>query len=250
MLKNRTSLFVDNSITFLSSVYYKWLSYRDDYVHDRSNGVGDLELGVRYSFLDAPVVLSLQGLVKYGELYGSEAPEIGDGQNDFEIRLLAGKSLWPFPGYAGLEIGYRFRSGAPSDEVRYLAEFGVNFTSRFYGRVKVDGIWGVGNAHSDDPPPELPGGEGGTLGDLLNASLGDDTGSSSSGGSGTSEVSRSTSFNSNPSIAPEYDLIKLDFTLGYSLNRHFGVEAQYTPVIYGEKIGKGWTCSLALVYQW
>lgn len=239
-----------DSVTLLSSVYYKWLSYHDDYVHNRSQGIGDLEVGVKYNFLKNPIVLSIQGLIKYGELYGSEDPEIGDGQNDYEVRILAGKSLWPFPGYAGLEIGYRFRTGAPSDEVRYLVELGMSFTPKFYGRIKLDGIWGMGNADTRDKAPDIPSGEGGTLDDLLNASLRDASASSPEENIQASGVTRTVSVDSNPSIAPEYDLIKLDITLGFSLNRHFGVEAQYTPIIYGERIGKGWTSSLALVYQW
>jgi len=237
-------------LTLISTIYYKWLSYHDRYIHDRSQGVGDLEIGARYNLIAKPLVLSIQGLVKYGELYGSEDPEIGDGQNDYEVRLLAGKSLWPFPGYAGLEVGYRFRSGSPSDEVRYLAEVGMNFTTRLYGRVKLDGVWGVGNAASHSTPPSLPQGKGATLGDLLKASLGTGVHSSSPGSAGPAGGLRAVSAGSNPSLAPEYDLIKLDITLGCNLSRHLGLEAQYTPVIYGERIGKGWTSSLALVYQW
>ena len=238
---------ITHDLTFITSVYYKWLSYHDDYVHNRANGPGDLEIGLKYGILTTPVVVSIQGLIKYGELYGDEDPEIGDGQNDYEIRLLFGKSLWPLPGYVGLETAYRWRSGAPADEFRYLAEFGMNFTKRFYGRVKIDGILTIGNSDSQENPFKLPNGDGVRLKDILGSVLNPPATSSSKGVA--SSLNENT-VNSNPSLAPEYDIVKLDITLGYWISKRVGLEAQYTPVIYGERIGKGWTGSLALIYMW
>ncbi|MFH0725745.1 MAG: hypothetical protein V2B19_05245 [Pseudomonadota bacterium] len=44
-----------------------------------------------------------------------------------------------------IEAGYRFRGEEPADEVRYLAELGIDFTKNSYRRVKLDRILGVGN---------------------------------------------------------------------------------------------------------
>ena len=91
------------------------------------NGLGDLETGFKYGLVREPLVVSVQGLTKLAWFYdGGEDVPPGNNQNDYELKLLAGKSLWPFPGYCGLELGYRWRFGAPSDEYRYLLEFGFN----------------------------------------------------------------------------------------------------------------------------
>jgi len=239
---------VTNQLTMISSLYYKRLSYRDDYVHNKSEGPGDAEMGLRYKLYEGPVVLSIQGLFKYGELYSIEDPEIGNHQNDYEIRLLMGKSLWPFPGYCGLELGYRFRVSGPADEVRYLAEFGMNFTKKFYGRIKLDGIWGMGNATIRKVhPPRIPQNPGLDVNGLLNTGANPPKASLSSQDS--SRLAESKYF-TNPTIAPEYNLLKLDVTAGYQVTKKIGIEVEFTPSIYGQGTSKGTTTSLAITYVW
>ncbi|HEX9022959.1 MAG TPA: hypothetical protein VF799_03875, partial [Geobacteraceae bacterium] len=61
-------------------------------------------------------------------------------------------SLYPWlPAYANLEFGYRWRDGDPSDEIRYLIEFGADFTKELYGRVKLDGTLSLDNGNHVDP---------------------------------------------------------------------------------------------------
>ncbi len=235
-------------LTLITSLYYKWLSYHDDYIHDRSHGPGDAEIGLKYKLYEGAFVLSLQGLFKYGKLYGHESPEIGNRQNDYEVRLLLGKSLWPFPGYCGLEVGYRFRAGDPADEVRYLAEFGMNFTQRFYGRVKLDGVWGMGNADIEKPyRPRTPTNPSLNLEDLFSSGVNPPQ-------ARLPEESEALLSNleglTNPRIAPEYNLIKLDLTFGYQLTEKLGLEFEYTPTLYGENISKGATTAVAITYSW
>lgn len=110
-------------------------------------GVGDVDLGVRVAILEAPVVVSGQFLFKLPYLYRqNRARELppGNGQEDFEARLLFGKSLnrW---GYAGLEAAYRFRLDAPSDEFRALGEYGFSLTDSIYARTKLELILSVRN---------------------------------------------------------------------------------------------------------
>jgi hypothetical protein len=93
-------------------------------------------------------VFSAQALVKIPEAYDEDDDvPLGNGQYDYEARLLYGQSLYPrFPGYVNAELGYRFRAEDPADELKYLIEAGVDFTSTLYGRVKLDGILGMDNA--------------------------------------------------------------------------------------------------------
>ena len=54
-----------------------------------------------------------RGLVKIPETYDEDDDvPLGNGEYEFEGRLLYGKSMWPvIPGYVNLEAAYRKRSG-------------------------------------------------------------------------------------------------------------------------------------------
>ncbi len=151
-----------DDFTLFASVPYKWLTSHYRYVDKgnlkhtnyRYDGLGDVDLGFRYCFLEHPIVLSLQFLTKVAWFYdSSEEVPPGNNQNDYELKLLMGKSLWPFPGYCGLELGYRWRTSEPSDEYRYLLEFGMNLTRKLSCRVKLDGIKSVKNGDLPEPKP-------------------------------------------------------------------------------------------------
>ena len=53
----------------------------------------------------------------------------------------------------------------------------------------------------------------------------------------------------NPTSTLEYDLAKLDLTLGYHLNKQWGVELGYTPAVWGENTAKGETWTFAVSFQ-
>lgn len=237
---------ISDRLTFISSVYYKWLNANDMYVKSESEGIGDLDLGLKYKLYDGPVVISLQGLVKYGQLYGVEDPQIGNHQNDYELRLLLGRSLWPLPAYCGAEVAYRLRDNGPSDEFRYLLEVGGNFTKKFSARLKLDGIHAIGNADSRSFHEPMPTFGNLALTDLLLKPV---NGVSSSVGSQGVSFANLQAL-SNPTLATEYDLIKLDMTLAYQLTEKMGVELEVTPAIYGENTSKGVTSTLAFTYTW
>lgn len=111
-----------------------------------SFGLGDVELGLRYNLINGPFVLSTAFTFKAPYFYDEDAElPRGNGQEDFEGRLLFGKSLNEY-GYFGIEAGYRFRTDDPSDEFRYLIEYGFNATENLYFRTKLDGIQAIGNA--------------------------------------------------------------------------------------------------------
>jgi protein XagA len=133
---------VTDNLTLINSLPYKWLDNNYTGYHTKGWGIGDVDLATKYKLLDTSGgVLSAQFLVKIPGPYGrtDELP-LGNGQFDGEIRLLYGRSLYPvIPGYANVEAGYRWRDGAPSDEFRYLVEFGIDITKSFYGRAKLDG---------------------------------------------------------------------------------------------------------------
>ncbi len=143
---------ITDRLTILTSIYYKKIKKEDDYIRMTTYGIGDIDLGLKFNiFKGAKGVFSIQGLVKIPEAYDEDdALPLGNGQYDYEIRGLIGFSLWPkIPGYLNLEFAYRWRTEEPADELRYLLEFGMDITKKIYGRIKLDGIKGLGNGKEE-----------------------------------------------------------------------------------------------------
>ena len=235
-----------DNFTFFASIPYKMLYSRVKSIErvgdakrlqsasERYDGLGDMDLGFRYGLLNDPLVLSLQFLTKSAWFYdGDEKVPPGNNQNDYELKMLLGKSLWPFPGYCGLELGYRWRTGAPSDEYRYLLEFGMNPINKFSFRVKLDGIACVKNASLPERKP--------TVSSYIDYDTGQLIKTHSAPAQGSSAFT-------NPSLGYEYDLGKLELTLGYQQNKNWSFEFTYTNYPYGESIAAGDQYSIALVY--
>ncbi|KAB0670406.1 hypothetical protein F6V30_09650 [Oryzomonas sagensis] len=198
-----------DDLTVINSLTYKWLDNKDDTVHSTASSLGDVDLGLRYKLLDSNAgIVSTQLLVKIPGAYDKADPlPLGNGQFDTELRLLYGRSLYPFiPGYGNVEVGYRWRADGPSDEVRYLIEFGVDITKSIFTRAKLDGIYSVDNGKRQD-------------------------------GSG------------NPTTTNNFDLGKLDLTVGYKVTPAWGVEVSYRPDIYGQNTAAGANYSFALYYK-
>ncbi len=134
---------ITSRFTFINTLYYKWLQKEEDLEDFSSDNFGDMDIGVKGKVAEGPWgIASVQALVKVPGTYrnNDELPP-GNGQGDFELRGLYGKSLWPYiPGYCNFELGYRWRYGDPSNELRYLVELGMDLGRDFYGRIKLDGI--------------------------------------------------------------------------------------------------------------
>ncbi len=112
--------------------------------YNEASGFSDTEIGLRYQWQANPFVLSTSFLVKSPFLYANKEG-LGNHQEDYEARILIGKSLNEF-GYFGIELGYRLRTGEPSDEYRYLLEYGFNFNKSTYFRTKIDGVLSAENS--------------------------------------------------------------------------------------------------------
>ena len=143
-----------DNLTAINSLTYKWLDNDTDQTLSKGHGLGDVDLGLRYKLLDSDKIgiISTQLLVKIPGTYDKKDPlPLGNGQVDTEIRFLYGRSLYPWiPAYGNVEIGYRWRDGEPSDEFRYLIEFGVDITKELYSRIKLDGTLSLDNGNHLD----------------------------------------------------------------------------------------------------
>jgi protein XagA len=153
-LNNYFEYGITNDLTVINSLTYKWLRNEDNTTIATGIGWGDVDLGLRYKLIDSDKfgIVSSQLLVKIPGPYGKyDALPLGNGQFDTELKLQYGRSLYPLiPGYGNVEVGYRWRAQDPSDEIRYLVEFGVDITQALYTRVKLDGTLSVDNGSKLD----------------------------------------------------------------------------------------------------
>ncbi|HEX7879267.1 MAG TPA: hypothetical protein VF720_07640 [Candidatus Eisenbacteria bacterium] len=133
-------------LTVLGSLVLKKLELENDIRITRSKGLGDIDAALRFKLAEGSAgVASVQALVKIPTGYEVDVPlPIGNGEFEYDAHLLYGRSLWPLiPGYCGVEVGYRWRAGAPEDEIRYLAEVGTDLGKHLYTRAKLDGVKGT-----------------------------------------------------------------------------------------------------------
>lgn len=204
---------IKDNLTFFTTGSFSDLENRSNGVETSGSGIGDIDVGLRYRLINGPVIVSVQGLFKAPYLYSddSELP-LGNGQEDFEGKLLVGKSFGKL-GYGGLEVGYRVRTDAPVDEFRYLVEYGIDVTDKTYLRTKLDGIHAAGSSDVD-------------LG--LNSPL-------------TAETAL------NPQLPLEFDLGRVEYTAGYKLSDTIAAEITGTTAIYGDNTLKGTNIQVALV---
>lgn len=149
-LNNYMEYGLTNDLTLINSLVYKRIDKNDAQADLTTWGVGDIDLAARYKLAEGTWgLLSVQALLEIPSAYDkNDRLPLGNGQFDYEGRLLYGRSLYPYiPGYFNLELGYRFRDGDPSDEFRYLVEFGVDVTRSLYARMKLDGIYSIDNGN-------------------------------------------------------------------------------------------------------
>ena len=115
-----------------------------------NSGFGDLELGLRKLIWQGSGVFSAGLTVKLPFLYDrDDAFPLGNGQEDFELKVLYGRGFSNF--YYGLEGGYRWRTDEPSDEWRYLLELGGSWEAWSW-RSKLDGIESAKNGELGEDP--------------------------------------------------------------------------------------------------
>jgi len=196
-----------DDLTFFASGSLTDIENTSDGVETNGFGVGDIDLGLRYRLIDGPVIVSVQGLFKAPYLYSEDAElPLGNGQEDFEGKLLLGKSFGKY-GYGGLEAGYRFRTDDPVDEFRFLVEYGFNATENIYLRSKLDGIIA---AQSTD-------------------------------------VSAAEAQAINPQLPLEFDLVRVEYTVGYKFSDTWAGEVTGTTAVAGSNTLRGNNVQVALV---
>ena len=119
----------------------------------KESGLGDIRAFAKINLVHEPVVGTLKLGIKTpsGEFRAApEAMSASDGQWDFEVIAQIGRSYWPTPVYANIDLGYRLRQTNdtihynPDDEMIYNAEVGGSPTEMLNLALKLEGISGAG----------------------------------------------------------------------------------------------------------
>jgi len=212
---------IRDDLTFFATGSLTDLENQSDGIQTSGTGVGDIDLGLKYRLINGPVIVSVQGLFKAPYLYSDDAElPLGNGQEDFEGKLLFGKSFGKL-GYGGLEVGYRVRTDDPVDEFRFLVEYGFDLNDKTYLRTKLDGIHAAQSSDLlDTPATDTPAGPFTIFTPV--AAL-------------------------NPQLPLEFDLGRLEYTAGYKFADGFAAEITGTTAIYGDNTLRGTNIQFAIV---
>jgi hypothetical protein len=141
-------------LTLVASTPYKRLSDRRTFAtgigRERDSHLADLEMRLRWRWRQQPAVISLAAGAKiplgYKIRQDSNVP-LGTDEIDADIRLLLGRSLYPFPGYLTGELGYRRRGGSFSDEIFTTLEGGISW-QRFLFKSTISSLHTLGSCNS------------------------------------------------------------------------------------------------------
>ena len=119
----------------------------------KESGLGDIRGFAKINLVHEPVVGTLKLGIKTpsGEFRAApEAMSASDGQWDFEVIAQIGRSYWPTPVYANIDLGYRLRETNdtihhnPDDELIYNAEVGGSPIEMLNLALKLEGISSAG----------------------------------------------------------------------------------------------------------
>lgn len=142
---------VTDTLTGIVSLTHKSVESSSASVKSTESGFTDAWVFLKKGLFKAPFVLSSQVGVKIPLGYDANSrPPLGDGQVDYEARLLAGKSFYPFAGYGNAEVGYRKRNGDFSDEIPYRLELGAFPAKGVLLKIALDGVSNLTNDKASD----------------------------------------------------------------------------------------------------
>lgn len=125
------------------------LRYQDSYSQSSGGGFGDVEISVRHELAttESKWLVAGQGTWKFPAYSLTRNPAPGNHQQDFEGRFLAGRGaeLGQRHVFLDMEVAYRYRAGAPADQVRTDATAGIDIFPRMTWMAQFFGITGMRN---------------------------------------------------------------------------------------------------------
>lgn len=146
-------------LTAMVSTQFASSTIESDLVRIRTTGIGDFRFGLKYQFLDDPIVMSASGWLTAPTGYTPDppqvkAPTLGLGVFAGTANLLIGKSFYPAPFYVSGSVGFRYRGQRTSrggdtvdypPEVPYRLEAAWGPADWVWIRALLNGVWGLGD---------------------------------------------------------------------------------------------------------
>jgi len=148
--KNQINVYAEygllDRLTIFGNFFYDFVNYNDNFSSQSNNGFPYQELGVRYQFFDEPA-MSFQVLAGIPTSGGSRQPALSNNQFDYEFAYYIGGNykIFGYDAFWDIGVGYRLRTGAPSDEFRWYMTTGVKFNEYWEAFFQAEGIHGLGN---------------------------------------------------------------------------------------------------------
>lgn len=198
-----------DKLTAINSLTYKWLENEDNSSLAKGHGLGDVDLGLRYKLHDSDLGIVSSQLIVKIPGTYSKNDPLPLGNDQVDVEL---KFLY------GRSL-YPFIPG--------------------YGNVEVGYRW-----RDQDPSDEI----------RYLVELGVDLGKSfytRAKLDGTTSVNNGKKLDGsgNPTATNNFDLGKLDLTVGYKAAPNWGIEVSYVPALYGQNTAAGATYSLAAYFK-
>ena len=126
-----------------------FLNYHDIYSAQSSAGLGDVGVGIqkRLNKVESPWAISGLLTVSFPAYSATRNPPPGNHQEDIEGRFLIGRGTTCFKRHAfwDTQAGFRYRIGAPADQIRTDATVGIDLTKRLMVLGQFFGIIGLRN---------------------------------------------------------------------------------------------------------
>lgn len=116
-----------------------------------ASGFSDIRIFTKFNVLQKPFIgtLKLGAKMPTGKFENQDGIiPVGEGQWDFDLITQFGRSFWPLPVYANLDLGYRLRlknntiSRDPGEEWFLNAEVGYQPTNKLLLALKLESIHG------------------------------------------------------------------------------------------------------------
>ncbi len=145
---------LSDRLSVVGNFYLSQVAYRNDYGSDRTSGLADQELGLRWALgrdLAAPWRQSAQALVSIPAYDRDDQPALGHGDYGMELRYSAGRgyTLGSRSGYVDLGVAVRLRGADASDEARFDLNTGLALSERWMMIGELNVIQGLGNGRAN-----------------------------------------------------------------------------------------------------
>lgn len=147
-------------LTAITAGSFKSMTIDSDAVRVTTNGLSDFQFGLKYQFLDKPLVLSVMAAGSFPMGYTVDHPDprtpaLGNGVPAAAGTLLIGKSFYPVPIYASGQVSFRYRGNRATGpdyppEIPFFVEIGYGPADWVWLRAVLDANWGLGNPEAID----------------------------------------------------------------------------------------------------